>query len=106
MRFEFEWVLIGVCACGHQRRTSKSHHTIKTHHHKQQNNKNKQVKGLREALSAAGNEAADLEANAQHLRRQQANLQDRIKKLEGQVRVFWWLCVMGVCVCCALPVRV
>jgi chromosome segregation ATPase len=43
------------------------------------------VKGLRGAIAAAGAEAAELEAQQQHLKRQMATLSDRIKRLESQV---------------------
>ncbi|GBF91237.1 hypothetical protein Rsub_03557 [Raphidocelis subcapitata] len=44
----------------------------------------RRVKGLREQISATSNDAADLEAQQQHLMRQQATLKDRIRKLESQ----------------------
>ena len=45
----------------------------------------RKVKDLREAIAAAGNDGAELEAQQQHLRRQMATLSDRIKRLESQV---------------------
>lgn len=45
----------------------------------------RRVKALREQISATSNDAADLEAQQQHLMRQQATLKDRIRKLESQV---------------------
>jgi uncharacterized protein (DUF3084 family) len=47
------------------------------------------VKGLRGAIAAAGAEAAELEAQQQHLKRQMATLSDRIKRLESQVGSRW-----------------
>ncbi len=41
--------------------------------------------GLRDGISAARLESADLEAQQQHLKRTAANLKDRIRKLESQV---------------------
>jgi len=52
----------------------------------------KKVKELREVISTTSNDAADLEAQQQHLLRQQATLKDRIRKLESQVG-FAWACV-------------
>ena len=45
----------------------------------------KRAKGLREQIGAASSDASDLEAQQQHLLRQQATLKDRIRKLESQV---------------------
>ena len=46
----------------------------------------RKVKDLKEAIAAASNDQADLEAQQQHFKRQMATLSDRIKRLESQVR--------------------
>lgn len=51
------------------------------------------MKELREQISSSSNDATDLEAQQQHLLRQQATLKDRIRKLESQVGVG---CSVGV----------
>lgn len=45
----------------------------------------RRAKDLREQIGAQSSDAADLEAQQQHLLRQQATLKDRIRKLESQV---------------------
>jgi hypothetical protein len=65
------------------------------------------VKELREAISGAQLDAGDLEQQAQHLRRQLATLNDRIKRLESQVCV-WGGGVRAGCVVlrvCALRLQ-
>lgn len=46
----------------------------------------RRVKDLREQIGGHSNDASDLEAQQQHLLRQQATLKDRIRKLESQAR--------------------
>jgi len=47
----------------------------------------RKVKDLKEAIVAASNDQADLEAQQQHFKRQMATLSDRIKRLESQAAV-------------------
>jgi hypothetical protein len=53
----------------------------------------RKAKALRESVAAAAADAADLEAQQQHLLRQQATLKDRIRKLESQVCGWMYACV-------------
>jgi hypothetical protein len=52
----------------------------------------RKVKDLKEAIAAASNDQADLEAQQQHFKRQMATLSDRIKRLESQVGEDTWAC--------------